>query len=228
MKLDDMNWMGVETYLQNERRLMVVLGSCEQHGYLSLACDTRIPLALAEAASRQSGVLIAPPLPYGVSPYFTAYPGTVSLRLATYLMLVQELVEEFHRQGFTRLLILNGHGGNGPAADQLNELVNLHPDLRMRWYAWWEAESVAAVARAHGLALAHANWSEAFAFTRVCELPGTIKAPFQSQEWLDAEGMRRNAGDGCFGGAYQSTDEVMQELFEAAVRDVLQLLDELK
>jgi creatinine amidohydrolase len=228
MKLDDMNWMGVESYLQSERRLMIVLGACEQHGYLSLASDTRIPMALAEAASQRSGVLIAPPLAYGVSPYFTAYPGTVSLKLTTYLMVFQELVEEFHRQGFSRLLILNGHGGNDPAADQLNELVNPHPDLRLRWYAWWEADSVAAVARAHDLTLAHANWSEAFDFTRVADLPEEVKPPFQSQDWLSAEGMRQNLGDGCFGGTYQSSDEVMQQLFEAAVSDVLKLLDELK
>ena len=41
----DLNWMQVEEYLRRDDRLMVVTGACEQHGYLSLMTDIRIPLA---------------------------------------------------------------------------------------------------------------------------------------------------------------------------------------
>jgi len=70
MRFDDMNWMDVESYIKTEDRLMLVLGACEQHGYLSLLSDVRIPLALADAASQRTGVAVAPPLNFGVSPYF--------------------------------------------------------------------------------------------------------------------------------------------------------------
>lgn len=92
MRLEDLNWMDVERYLQTDDRLMIVLGSCEQHGYLSLLTDVKIPLALADAASEQTGVLVAPPLNFGSSPYFLAYPGTLSLRLNTLLDLVEDLI----------------------------------------------------------------------------------------------------------------------------------------
>ena len=82
--LEDLNWMDVERYLERDDRVVVVTGSCEQHGYLSLLADVRIPLAVAREACRREGVLIAPALPYGISPQFTAYPGTLSLRPETF------------------------------------------------------------------------------------------------------------------------------------------------
>jgi creatinine amidohydrolase len=66
MRYDELNWMDIESYLEQEDRLMLVVGSCDQHGYLSLLSDIKIPLALADAASRQTGVLVAPPLNFGV------------------------------------------------------------------------------------------------------------------------------------------------------------------
>lgn len=83
MNFADKNWMHVEKYLETDRRVILVLGACEQHGYLSLMTDTKIPNALAEAASVKSGVLVAPSVNFGCSPYFLDYPGTISLRLHT-------------------------------------------------------------------------------------------------------------------------------------------------
>ncbi len=56
MQFEDFNWMGIEDYLKQDNRVILVLGACEQHGYLSLMTDTKIPLALAEAASDATGV----------------------------------------------------------------------------------------------------------------------------------------------------------------------------
>ena len=85
MRIEDLNWMDVEEYLKHDDRIMVILGACEQHGYLSLLADAKIPTALADAASAQTGVLAAPALNFGVSPYFLTYPGTISLRLTTFV-----------------------------------------------------------------------------------------------------------------------------------------------
>ena len=45
MRLEDLNWMDVETYLIRDKRMIIVLGATEQHGYLSLLSDVKIPLA---------------------------------------------------------------------------------------------------------------------------------------------------------------------------------------
>ena len=49
MRSEDLNWMDVENYLKTDDRLMLVTGACEQHGYLSLLTDVKIPMALATA-----------------------------------------------------------------------------------------------------------------------------------------------------------------------------------
>ncbi|MCJ7513097.1 MAG: creatininase family protein, partial [Anaerolineales bacterium] len=82
-QLSTMNWMQVESYLRSDDRLMLILGACEQHGYLSLLTDVQIPETIAQAASERTGVLVAPSVPFGYSPFFAAYPGTISLRIAT-------------------------------------------------------------------------------------------------------------------------------------------------
>ena len=225
MRFENLNWMDVEKYLQQEDRVMLVMGSTEQHGYLSLLTDIKIPQALADAASQVTGVLVAPPLNFGVSPYFLAYPGTLSLRAATLCSAVEDIVRSAYGHGFKRILVVNGHGGNSPARSHLQEVNNALPDLRLNWYDWWLSSSVQAVARKHNLTPSHANWLEAFAFTIVSEMPEGIKTPPNvPSAIMDAKTARSVYGDGSFGGAYRAADETMQEMLTASLEDILQLL----
>ena len=225
MRLEDLNWMNVEEYLKQDDRLILVVGACEQHGYLSLLTDVKIPQALADAASKQTGVLVAPALNFGSSPYFLAYPGTLSFRLTTLMDAGEDLVRSAYRQGFRRILVLNGHGGNSGLRARLVEIIGGMPGLKMQWFEWWQAHSVEATAIEHGLKPAHANWLEAFPFTRVSELPEDEKLPPSvPSSILDPETARQAYGDGNFGGPYQADNEIMEAVFSAALQDVLELL----
>lgn len=224
MRFEELNWFDVENYLRREDRLVLVLGACEQHGYLSLLSDVKIPLALADSASRQTGVLVAPPLNFGASPYFLKYPGTLSLRITSLLDVIEDLLRSAYEQGFRRILVLNGHGGNEAARARLYEVANQLPGLQLAWYTWWLSHSVEAVARKHGLKPSHANWLEAFPFTRVGDLPPGEKIPPRVPGLVNAEQARQIYGDGVFGGPYQADPAVMDEVFSAALADVLQLL----
>ena len=222
MRFEDLNWMDVESYLKTDDRLMFVVGACEQHGYLSLLTDIKIPLALADAASARTNVPVAPPLNFGVSPYFTRYPGTISLRTQTFIAIIEDLVRGAQAHGFRRLLFLNGHGGNHPATEVLSELMNELPGLKVDWYSWWTAASVKAVAAEAGLAPNHANWLEAFTFCRVAELPSGVKPPTPSARLLSADESRALYGDGVFGGGpYSAPEAVMERVFDAALSDIL-------
>lgn len=225
MRFENLNWMDVEQYLRRDDRVILVLGACEQHGYLSLLTDVKIPLALADAASRQSGVLVAPPLNFGVSPYFLSYPGTISLRTETFIKVVEDVVQSLYHQGFRRFLVLNGHGGNAAAQNVLIEMANRYAGMRVAWYAWWQSHSVEAVAARYGLKIYHAGWAEAFSFTRVADLPTGEKRVEGYQGLLNAEETRATFGDGVFGGAYEVSEVILQELFDAALQDVLALLN---
>ncbi len=225
MRLEELNWMDVERYLEHDDRLILVIGSCEQHAYLSLLTDVKIPLALADAAAERMGVLVAPPLNFGCSDYFLAYPGTLSLQVTTLIGFVEDLVRSAYRQGFRRLLVLNGHGGNDPARTHLYHLLTELPDLKVSWYAWWTSHSVETVIRKYGLKPGHASWMEAFPFVQVSEMPEGSKVPPHVPGLMGADEARRVYGDGNFGGPYQAAPEIMQEVFDAALKDIVQLLE---
>ena len=70
MRFNELNWFDIEQYLNEDDRVMIVVGACEQHGYLSMLTDVKIPLAIADAASTKTNVLVAPPVNFGASPYF--------------------------------------------------------------------------------------------------------------------------------------------------------------
>lgn len=229
MRFEDMNWMDVESYLRKDDRVILILGAIEQHGYLSLATDVRIPQAMADAAGQQSGVLVAPPVSFGISPYFNAYPGTISISTHTFLQVVADVIRSLYHQGFRCFMVLNGHGGNVPAQSLLSELADELPGMVSSWYVWWMSRGVKRVAAEHELKPGHASWMEAFSFTKVCELPAGEKEEVEPGLIRDSKRMREKLGDGVFGGAYEADDAVMDKIFQFCVQDILhdlQLLQE--
>ena len=205
--------------------MILVLGAVEQHGYLSLTADVKIPQALADAAAQKAGVLVAPAVAYGISPYFLDYPGTFSLRVETLLNLVEDLLRSAYRHGFRRILVLNGHGGNDPVRARMVEVANGLDGLQISWYAWWQSHSVEEIAIRHELGRYHASWMEAFPFCRVAELPLGVKTPPAIKGLLNAKETREAYGDGVFGGPYQVAPEILDEIFTACLQDVLYLLE---
>ena len=218
MFLEAMSWMDVERYLMLDDRIVVITGACEQHGYVSLFSDILAPIAIAKAAIEQEPVLVAPPLPFGVSPYFTAYPGTISLRVEIFATVVRELLTGLEAQGFRRILVSNGHGGNtGVLIPLLVELGNTHPEARFDLFQWWTHPDVVKAGEELGPAQHHANWSENFPFTRVGTIPTGEKALVNLPRTANAATTRAGLGDGSYGGAYQVPDAAMKRFFAAAV-----------
>src|SRR5213079_3491847 len=115
MRISEMNWMMVDDYLKRDDRAVLPLGSTEQHAYLSLSVDSILAERLAVEAAEPLGVPVFPVVAYGITPYFRAFPGSITLRVDTYLRVVGDILKAMAEQGFKRILIVNGHGGNTPA-----------------------------------------------------------------------------------------------------------------
>src|ERR1044071_2084568 len=114
MRVADVNWMHLEEYLRGDDRIVLPLGSGEQHGYLSLAVDQIPSERVSVEAAEPLGVPVLPALAYGITPYFAAYPGSPTLSVETYQAVVRDLLESLYGQGFRRFLLVHGHGGNDP------------------------------------------------------------------------------------------------------------------
>ena len=121
-----MNWMQVEAYLAHDDRAVLPLGSTEQHSHLSLSVDCILSERVAADAAEPLGVPVFPVLPYGVTPYFRAFPGSISLRVETYLRVVRDILDSMAHSGFRRILIVNGHGGNNAVQQFALEWVADH------------------------------------------------------------------------------------------------------
>jgi creatinine amidohydrolase len=228
MFLEAMTWMDVECYLERDDRIVVITGACEQHGYVSLLSDILAPMAIAKAAIAQEPVLVAPALPFGISPYFTTYPGTISLRVETFAAVVRELLTALVAQGFRRILVSNGHGGNtGVLIPLLVELGNAHPEARFELFQWWTHPAVVKAGEDLGLTQRHANWSENFPFTRIGSVPADEKPLVNLPRTASAAATRAGLGDGSYGGTYQAPDADMERFFGAAVEAMVAALQAL-
>ena len=229
MKIEDCNWMQVEEYLARDDRLVIPLGSIEQHAYLSLGVDRILSERVAVEAAEPLGVLVMPSLPYGLTPYFAAYPGSPTLRADTYRALLRDLLDSLADQGFRRFLFVNGHGGNDGGRDALDAWQAEHPECRVLWHNWWAGEKTRAVVDAIDPDAAHASWFENFPWTRLdgVEQPREKKpmADIAAMRELDPRAVRELLGDGSLGGLYERPDEDVLRVWEAGVAEVRELIE---
>ncbi len=230
MRITDMNWMQVEAYLEHDDRAVLPLGSTEQHAYLSLSVDSILSEKVALDAADPLGVPVFPVQAYGVTPYFREYPGTVSLRVETYIRLVRDILDSLANSGFKRILIVNGHGGNVPAESLAIEWMADNPDVQVKFHNWWNSPKTWAKVQGIDPMGSHASWMENFPWTRLADvaLPDERKlVPVRAgMARLVGEQMRNFYGDGNYGGYYQRPDEEMLALWAVAVAETRALIAE--
>lgn len=223
MRISDSNWFEIERYLETDDRCVLPLGSTEQHAYLSLSVDSILSEKVASDAAAPLGVPVFPAVAYGLTPYFMAYPGTVSLKLATYAALVRNILDSLYETGFRRVLIVNGHGGNSPVQPVTMEWMAAREGARCRFHDWWKAPRTWACVQDIDPVASHASWMENFPWTRLPgrTLPSEQKpfVPFDRLRDRNAAAVRDLIGDGNYGGVYQKPDADTERLWSIAVEE---------
>lgn len=224
-----MNWMQVEEYLERDDRAVLPLGSTEQHAYLSLCVDNILAERVAREAAEPARVPVFPTVQYGIAPYFMGYPGTLSLRLETYQNLILDLLDGLATAGFTRILLINGHGGNAAASAAALEWMNRTSGVAVKWHDWWKAPRTWAEVQAIDPQASHASWLENFPWTRLegVSLPSGAKpmVDMTRMRARDAGGVRELLGEGNMGGVFGKPDEVMERLWRTGVDEAREALE---
>ncbi|CAA9258267.1 MAG: Creatinine amidohydrolase [uncultured Chloroflexi bacterium] len=135
--LGEMTWPEVAAARERAPLALLPVGACEQHGpHMALETDTaraeEFCVLLAQRLAPRA--VVAPCLPVGVSEHHMAFAGTLTLSAVTLQQVLYEVGESLYRQGWRRLFILNGHGGNEPAIGvATGRLQAALPDLRIAY-----------------------------------------------------------------------------------------------
>lgn len=98
--------------------VLLPMGSTETHGPALPMGDYLLAEAIALRIAEAAGdALVAPPLAYGGVDFFRGVAGGVALSTPTLSALVTEILAALHEGGASRILIINGHGGNIPSIE---------------------------------------------------------------------------------------------------------------
>lgn len=122
--------------------ILLPLGSHEDQGphapmgdYLSAeAVAIRTAHRATEAGTE---TFVAPALPFGGADYFGSMPGGISLSQSTLRAVLDDILACLLRHGLTRLLVINGHGGNAQAIHDVTQKIWLQQGVLIpSLYLW--------------------------------------------------------------------------------------------
>ncbi len=126
VELAQMTWPEVEESLREAEVAIIPVGSTEQHGpHLALAADTvrahRFSVRLARHLHPR--VLVAPPVPVGISAHHMDFPGSMTLRPETLIQILMDYVSSLMHHGLEKIFIITGHGGNQSTISVATEII---------------------------------------------------------------------------------------------------------
>ena len=169
--LRDLTWEDAKARAAENATILLPTGSIEQHGpHLPVETDSRLVWEVSRRAAEQVAdrinILVTPPLEFGYSTHHREFPGTMTLSGTTYMTVLVELCESLLRNGFRRIFVLNGHGGN---ADPINMAIrairDMHEDVLVGTAAYWSIASQA---------LSRARESPIGGMSHACELEASM------------------------------------------------------
>ena len=116
MKVHDLNWMQLEDYLSSDDRIVLPIGSTEQHAYLSLGTDCILAERVSVEAAEPLGVPVLPGAPVRADAALrrvSGEPDPSASRPSSRSSPTSSTRSP--ARASSGILIVNGHGGNTPA-----------------------------------------------------------------------------------------------------------------
>src|SRR5438128_1081653 len=125
-----------------ESLAVLPIGATEQHGpHLPTGTDVFAVEAVSREAAAQASadvpIIVTPTLPFGSSHHHFAFGATLSLSTETYFRVLCDLIESLIADGFKRIFIVNGHGGNHELAQVAARDMALRHPVRVAAGSYW-------------------------------------------------------------------------------------------
>lgn len=141
-----MTWKEYEA--KKDKVVILPVGSTEQHGpHLPLSVDAVIAEEIAIKLAEKIDGIVAPVLSYGykskpLSGGGPLFPGTIDLNGITVMHLTEDILEEFIKDGITKIFLLNAHFENEAFLLESVDLVSQrHPEVTIVESNWWDVLS---------------------------------------------------------------------------------------
>ena len=152
--------------------VILPMGALEAHGeHLPLWSDSVVPFELAKRVAERTGALVLPPVEYGFCYTLRPWAGTVSLKSETFAAIIRDITRELVRNGFDRILFMNGHGANATVAGHVLKELSDELSFTACVVSWWELRELSKML---GASTGHADESEA---SMVMAVSGWEKRP---------------------------------------------------
>jgi creatinine amidohydrolase len=237
MKLEEMTWPEVAA-LDRDRTLVVApIASCEQHSrHLPTYTDSILCGAVAAGveANLSNQVLLLPVLWLGASDHHLPFGATLTVTVDTHITMLVELLTPLLDDGFKRILILNGHGGNIDTLHvALRRLQPGYPNCLLTGASYWELAEpeIAAIATGDRKAVGHACEIET---AMVMHFRSNLVRPHEIQDdhqtspgiWRGlfiAQDMSQRTKQGCVGYPSRATAELGRKFAEVIVARVTEV-----
>lgn len=162
MRLHDMTFPQVQQIQRDSVVVVAPIAACEQHSlHLPTFTDTLLVTAVAEGAEQRLAkqILLLPTLWFGASHHHLRFGATLSASVDTHIDMLCDLVTPLLDDGFARLLILNGHGGNiDTMQTALRRLQPRYRDRILGAASYWDLakDELAALAEGPRKVMGHA------------------------------------------------------------------------
>lgn len=158
-ELSNLTWAEAKKKLDGSKLAIVPVGSVEQHGlHLGLGSDWIEASEIARRVGEKSGKLVLPVMPYGVAAHHMDFPGVISLNPSTLRAVIFDILTSLHRHGVTRVLLINGHGGNMGAITDAVRAAKEEYGMLTAISQWWDILHDKPI---HGQpVIAHAGYAE--------------------------------------------------------------------
>jgi creatinine amidohydrolase len=133
-------WPEIRDLPKNDRVAVIPVGAIEQHGqHLPINTDNVLVENVCSEATRRapSDIVLLPLVPYGACEMTGDYPGTISISPDTLINYIYDVVKSLARHGFTKVLIVNGHGGNRVVLDMVVRKANAELGIACGAVTYW-------------------------------------------------------------------------------------------
>ena len=122
---------------------IIPIGAIEVHGpHLPVGTDSIETYEIGLRAAQKAGVIITPLIWAGNSRSFMDFPGTLSVEPETLHRYARDIAMSLIRNGFDKLILLDGHGGNYGILDLLIEEIHLKTEVLICHVRAWELATV--------------------------------------------------------------------------------------